>query len=133
MSRIRKPVPSDSITQFEINLYEAVLKTNPNDITALIALGYIHTKTGKHEKALEHDKKLVSLQPEDPTHHYNLACSYSNLEMLDEALKELDLAICLGFNDFALIEKDPDLTNLRRDPRYKGLITDIKSRKKPTH
>ena len=114
--------------QFEIGLYEKALKNNPNDVGILITLGYAYTKTGLHEKALEVDKKLASLLPEDVIVHYNLACTYSNLNMINESLNALEIAILLGYHDFKHMEKDPDLANLRKSPRYQQILAKMKNR-----
>lgn len=119
----------DIFKQFEQNLYEAVIRANPNNIDALQALGYLYTSRQEHQKALEVDKKLVSLKPHDAICHYNLACSYSNLGMIDQAFEALEFAILLGYHNLNHIQKDPDLNNLRKDPRYQKILQRLKKLK----
>ena len=68
-------------------------------------------------------RKGVKLLPDDPTWHYNLACSlayYPN--RTEEAFDELETAVDLGFRDRGMIEKDTDLKRLSALPRYKELL-----------
>ncbi len=53
---------------------------------------------------------------------YNLACSYSRLNKLDEAYTYLAQAVDRGYNAFAYVEKDPDMENLRKHPDWKEKI-----------
>jgi len=103
---------------FQINFYEKLIKEKPDFIEALIALGDLYTKKGLYKKGLEIDKHLSKLKPKDPIVFYNLACDYSLLNQIEEAIKTLGKAIELGYDDFKWLEKDPDLENLRKDPRY---------------
>ena len=113
--------------QFEMRLYESLVKANDRNKDALACLGYLYTKRGLHSKALEIDKKLIKLLPEDAICHYNMACSYSNLEKLDQAFKSLEMAILLGYNDFRHLANDPDLNNLRHHVRYKQFLNKLKN------
>jgi len=68
-------------------------------------------------------RKGVALLPDDPTWHYNLACSLAYFDKRDEAaFDELEKAIDLGFRDTEAIRKDTDLKRLERFPRYQELI-----------
>lgn len=104
---------------FELASYQAVLSVSPDHAGALMALGHLYTKLGCHKEALEIDKRLVTLWPNDPICRYNYACSLSNLGRIDESLAELDMSVKLGYRDFAYMKQDPDLANVRKDPRFK--------------
>ena len=108
---------------FEISFYEDLLKENPDFVDALIALGDAYTKKGRYKEGLEIDKRLVRLKPQEPIIHYNLACSYSLLKMSDVCLQTLERAIHLGYREFGFMEKDPDLNFIRKDPRYRNLLS----------
>lgn len=120
---------NDSFKQFEERLYEAAVKASPRNVEALRALGYLYTGKQQHDKALEIDKRLVSLRPDDAVSHYNLACSCANLGLIKEGLDALDLSILLGYSDVKHMEKDPDLDKLRDEPRYQSIIARLKYRK----
>lgn len=103
---------------FEIDLCQSMLRVRPDHVLSLLIVGHLYTRTGRHIQALGTDRTLTSLLPEDPTVRYNLACSHSNLHQIPEALSALDEAIQLGYRDFEFMARDPDLENLRNDPRF---------------
>lgn len=107
---------------FEIEFYERLLGEKPAYIEALIALGDTYTKRGFYQKGLQIDKRLAKLKPDDPVVFYNLACSYSLLNQINDAAEALKKAVELGWRDFRWLQKDPDLENLRKDPRYNQII-----------
>ena len=53
--------------------------------------------------------------------YYNLACSYSLTDRIDESITALNKAVRLGYNDPQWMDIDPDLSNVRTDPRYKRI------------
>ena len=112
----RPPQTEEVFKRFEIGLYEAALRSNPNNVEALRSLGYIYSSEGLHDKAVEIDKRLVRLLPEESIVHYNLACSYSQLNNLEGALSELEMSMLLGYNDWKHMDGDKDLDNLKKDP-----------------
>lgn len=114
---------------FTIQFYEGILRNQPDFIEALAALGELYTQKGLYEKGLAVDKKLAILRPEDPTIRYNLACSYSLMNRLDEALASLHKAIQLGYDDVGYLEQDNDLENLRRDRRFEDFLALLKKKK----
>ena len=98
---------------FEISVLEESLRFNPGKTEILAELGNLYTKTGRYKRGLMIDKQLVSLMPKNPVVYYNLACSYSLLQMKERSLNALTKAIELGFSDFELMERDGDLNNIR--------------------
>ncbi|MFH0876990.1 MAG: hypothetical protein V1863_02025 [Candidatus Omnitrophota bacterium] len=115
---------------FQMAFYEAILKDNPDFVDALMALGEIYTKKGFYAKGLEVDKKLLRLRPENPIVHYNLACSLSLLGDVLSSFKAIKSAVSLGYDDFGFMERDPDLTNLRRSRRFEELMKELNARQK---
>jgi predicted Zn-dependent protease len=107
---------------FEVGISQAFLRANPGSREALEMLGHALTRSGRHEEALETDRRLVALQPDNPYVRYNLACSLSNLGLVDEALRELGEAVRLGYDDVAHMQADPDLQKVRKDPRFGKLV-----------
>jgi len=68
-------------------------------------------------------RKGVALLPEDPTWHYNLACSLAHFEKRsDDAFDELEKAIDLGFKDVETIACDNDLKLLAQLPRHAEML-----------
>jgi len=111
-------MPKEDDMDFEIRFYEGLLKKKPDFIDALSAIGDLYTKKGFYEKGLRVDEKLVILRPCDPIVLYNLSCSYSLVNQIDKSFRAFKKAINCGYCDFDHLEKDDDLLNLRKDPRF---------------
>ena len=114
---------------FEVRFYEKILERKPDFIEALMALGDLYTKKGRYVDGLKVDQKLAQLRPDDATVFYNLACSYSLVNNIDEALGTIKRAIEYGYDNFEYIERDNDLDNLRRDRRFKEYFLGVKNKK----
>jgi len=68
-------------------------------------------------------RKGTKLLPDDPTWHYNLACSLAYFpKRVDEAFDELEKAIDLGFRDCEAIRNDTDLRRIADRPRFAELV-----------
>src|SRR5271168_585459 len=115
--------------QFEIRFFEGVAARDPRFVEALQILGDAYTKMGQWEMGLQIDQRLSKLCADNPLVFYNLACSYSLVNRVDEAFAALDQAIKLGYDDARWLTKDPDLDNLRHDNRFKKIHMDLS--KKP--
>ncbi|MCK5213967.1 MAG: hypothetical protein KAR05_01255 [Candidatus Omnitrophica bacterium] len=112
---------------FEIEFYEGIISKRRDFIEALIALGDLYTKRGSFSKGLDVDKRLAQLRTDDPYIFYNLACSHSLLNNIEEALAAIKKAIDIGYDDFKFLESDDDLVNLRRDKRFIIFYSKIKT------
>ena len=108
---------------FEIQFYEGVLKNNPDFVDALVILGDLYTKRGWYEKGLAVDKHLLHLRPQDPDVLYNLACSYSLLNNIDQAFNIMKMAVESGYGNFDYLKQDPDLANLREHQHFQDYLS----------
>ncbi len=83
----------------------------------------VASRSGDTSTMEESCRKGVQLLPEDPTWHYNFACSLAYFkDREEEAFDELEKAIDLGFRNVEAIEKDTDLKRLAKFSRYQELI-----------
>jgi hypothetical protein len=98
-----------------------LIKINPDFVEALFQLSRIFIHFRNHKKVLKIDKKITELMVFDGTSYYNLACDYSLNGDLEKSLKNLKIAIFLGFKNKRYIEKDPDLENLRKSKKFKEI------------
>jgi tetratricopeptide (TPR) repeat protein len=64
----------------------------------------------------------LELQPANPVTLYNLACVNARWGRPDDALLCLEAAAAAGFNDFALLGRDPDLDSIRQTDRFKAFF-----------
>lgn len=128
--KLRAPEFQKDDDEFVVWFLEGVLENYPSYIECLMYLGNKYTVMGMYEKGLQIDLKLIRLRPRDPLVHYNLACSYSLLGMVDRALPALDKAIELGYKDIKHLENDADLERLRSEEAYRILLNKLKKAEK---
>jgi len=110
---------------FELSFFESLHRRMPRDVRVASVLAHIYTKVGQIDAGLKIDRKLVRLEPEDPTAHYNLACSLCLKGRKTEAVKVLRAAISLGYKDFHWMQHDPDLNEIHQYPGFKQLLGDL--------
>jgi hypothetical protein len=72
-------------------------------------------------------EQAILWEPQNPAHHYNLACieAQAGGTRIPYAWGALELAIALGFNDVNHLQTDPDLAPLRREPRFTDLVRNV--------
>lgn len=112
--------------EFEIRFYESVLRRNRDYTEVVEILGGLYTKQGRVADGLKMDRKLVKLQPDNATAHYNLACSLALSRRKADALRSLRHAIALGYRDFDWMQQDPDLEELKAHPAFLALLAQLK-------
>lgn len=110
---------------FDIAFFEAIHTRVPSYVDVIELLGGLYTKTGRIADGLRMDRKLVRLQPDNATAHYNLACSLALSKRRPDALRALRKAITLGYNDRDWMLQDPDLECLKNDPHFKKLLSQL--------
>ena len=113
---------------FEIGFFESVLRREPDYVDVVEILGGLYTKQGRIPDGLKMDRRLVKLQPENATAHYNLACSLALSKRRTDALRSLRHAVELGYRDLEWMQQDPDLEDLKRHPAFASLIATLKQR-----
>jgi protein O-GlcNAc transferase len=96
-------------------IYNDVLKSDPQNFDALHALGILLYQGGKLEDAERLIGQAVALRPQAPDAVYNRACLQQKLNRLDDALRSFDAAIALK-SDYieALVNRGSLLARLGR-------------------
>lgn len=113
---------------FEIEFFGKVITAVPSFTEVLRVQASNLTIKGRLAEGLAIDRQLVASRPSDPTAHYNLACRYALLKQPDQALGSLRKAVELGYRDFSFMEEDHDLDSIRKDPRFRQLVREYRSR-----
>jgi serine/threonine protein kinase len=103
-----------------LTLENQVMKA-PEDARARSLLAVMYADLGRTEDATREMKFAVTLRPNDPTLHYNCACTYSKLALKPEALESLRRAWEAGYRDAEWVRHDPDLESLHGDPDFERL------------
>ena len=112
--------------EFEMEFYESVLKRDPSYADVVEILGGLYTKHGRIADGLKMDRRLVRLQQDNATAHYNLACSLALSKRKGDALRTLRRAVKLGYKDFDWMQQDPDLDGLKKQPEFMELLDQLK-------
>lgn len=112
----------------EIDFLSGLVKRDPAYVEALQLLGDNYTKRGCFNDGLKIDEHLSKLLPDDSMVFYNLACSYSLTDRIDESITALNKAVHLGYEDSKWMDTDPDLNKVRTDPRYKSIRNQLKKK-----
>lgn len=107
---------------FDIDFFERLLARKQRAVEVLRVLAELVSRKGLHDRAVDLDRRLVEILPEDFLARYNLACSLARVGSLDEAVEALSRAILLGYDDLAHMESDPDLASLRGHPDFEALL-----------
>ena len=119
------PKPKVHDPEFEIRFFESVLRKDPRYANVVEILGGLYTRHGRISDGLRMDRKLVKLQPQNATAHYNLACSLALSKRKGAALNELKRAVQLGYRDLDWIQQDPDLEPLKKLPEFQALLKQL--------
>jgi tetratricopeptide (TPR) repeat protein len=108
--------------EFDIDFFERLLARKPDAVDVLRVLAELVSKKGLLTRAVELDRRLVELLPDDFLARYNYACSLARAGRADEAIDSLSRAILLGYDDIDHMESDPDLESLRNHPDFLALL-----------
>jgi len=117
-----KPTDHD----FEMKFFESVLRRSPDFTDVIEILGGLYTKHGRITDGLRMDRKLVRFLPDNPTAHYNLACSLALLKRRNDAIRTLHRAVELGYSDVTWMLRDPDMADLKSHPEFDRLVAQMK-------
>lgn len=81
---------------------------------------------GKDDEAKEWMDKLIAEDPDDSGNYYDMACLYSRMGKLDEAVDALRTALEKGYRRFPHIENDDDLDPIRSLPSFIELMEEYR-------
>lgn len=123
---IQMPKKDAHDPDFEMRFFESVLRRDSNYANVVEILAGLYTRHGRIADGLKMDRKLVKLQPDNATAHYNLACSLALAKRKSDALRELRQAVQLGYRDFDWMKQDPDLEALKHHPEFQALLQTLK-------
>jgi HEAT repeat protein len=106
--------------------YERVIDRNPKDFRANRSLGEVYKDVRLWKRAVPYFKTALGAASDAPTRgemQLRLAECYSQLNDLESAAKAAQKAVSEGFVDVASLEKNPDLDNLRKSPRWRDVVS----------
>ena len=109
--------------QHAIRLIEKELKINPNSSHLFSDMAVYSAKSGDVERALAEIEQALKLGPRDTKIMYDVILIYEIADMRDEAIQAVRDGLEIGISTEEL-RQDPELVELRDDPRYKKLVDD---------
>ncbi|HSG46267.1 MAG TPA: tetratricopeptide repeat protein [Longimicrobiales bacterium] len=101
------------------------MEMNPDDSRAATMRAVSLCRIGRVEEGLQWAQRALELDPEDPGVRYNAACLYALAGHTDDAIVRLREAVSVGFGNRNWLERDPDLDNLRDDPRFQEIMAEM--------
>lgn len=100
-----------------LELLAPKLALAPNDTVLISRFGLYSARVGKKEQAISYLQRSLDNAPKDANVHFRAGLAFELLGQREAALPEIARAIELGYS-VKSIESEPDLMELRRDPRY---------------
>ena len=112
----------DSAQKRTLEVIEKRLQTSPNDARALCFGSMNLIEDGQTEKGMEWLQRAKNSLVDDALNLYNVACVYSSIGDIDNALDCLEKSVSKGMASIDWMKNDTDLDNLRDHPRYIALL-----------
>ncbi|MCY0910378.1 protein kinase domain-containing protein [Massilia antarctica] len=100
-----------------LGILKPLVAEAPGDPTLQSRMGLYEARLGERAPALEHTRRAVEMRADDANLRFRAVMAYELLGERDRALAELAAARQRGY-PVHLINAEPDLIGLRRDPRY---------------
>ncbi len=113
--------------------YAALVRHDAANAAAWYRLGYARHLQQKYAAAADAWLRADSLGFAPVRARYNVASAYARLDRADDAFAWLEKAVQAGFGQVQQLETDPDLENLRADPRFDALRTAADKNARPCH
>ena len=110
--------------EFEIDFLGRVLERDPFYVDALRVHGNNLAAKGQYGRALQIDRRLVRLIPDDAIAWYNLACSYAVLGMIEPAFSALQRSLELGYRFLKRLRRDPGSQSPAPRPAVCSIFSD---------
>jgi Flp pilus assembly protein TadD len=126
----RRPGDGHATFQKAIALAADLLKQTPRDEYLLADVGSYYAAVGMEKEGLPLLAQAAALAPAIPQVLYQVAIGYEALHRREEALKWLAQAKASGYPS-ASIARDPQLSELRADPRYRAIVGEIVNNDRP--
>jgi tetratricopeptide (TPR) repeat protein len=111
--------------QREVQVYEAHLKTAPEDARVRTLLAGDYADLQRPEDAEREASLAMALRPDDAMVLYNVSCVFSILGNKESALQALRKATDAGFNDPVWARHDPELNLLHGEPEFEEMFPTV--------
>ncbi len=101
----------------------AAMSPRQSAIAAMYPVMIKAVESGNFGQARNICDQAILWEPQNPVHHYNLACIEARAggARLPYAIPALERAAELGFTEIGTLRNDPDLAAVRTDPRFAAI------------
>jgi len=108
--------------------YRELVDKNPKDGQSWFMLGFSVHYQGRFDEARDLFLYSEMLGSDPGLVHYNIACGYAQLGESEKALKQLEVSIQKGFDQFDWATKDPDLISIRSNEKFQELVEQMRNK-----
>jgi TolB-like protein/Flp pilus assembly protein TadD/predicted Ser/Thr protein kinase len=115
---------ADAAAREGLRRVEKRLEVERNNPLLMDARAQVLIRLGRSNEALQSEEKALELAPDWPTLGYNAACLFAKLGKNERAISALVSLLESGFGSKDWIRRDPDLAEVREDPRVQRLLAD---------
>ena len=86
--------------KFELakSIYQKILQKDPNNLSALNALGVLYAQSNEKEKAEQLFQQAIQLRPTNADLYFNLGCLYHYSNQWDKAIEAYEIGLQLNAN-----------------------------------
>jgi tetratricopeptide (TPR) repeat protein len=113
-----------------LKLYAQIVQTAPNP-RAWYRLGVSLNKIGENDKAIEAFEKGSALGLPPQFAEYGIAVVFASKKDRDKAFEHLEKAAQNGLSQPDQLSADPDLADLKADPRFAKILEEVTRNQKP--
>ncbi len=114
---------SDEAAHRTLELAEAKLTLNPEDVITLSRMPAYYVRFGDKDKALQAMTRVLKLDPTDGLALYNCACTYAVIGDRALAIDCLKKAFTNGYGHVReWVRSDPDFMAFREDPEFRAFV-----------
>ena len=122
LSGLGRKAEAKAAFQSGLQIAERHIQLHPDDARALYLGANALCQLGERARSLDWATRALSIDSEEPTTLYNVACVYSLQGRVEDAVGCLETAVDHGFRQRAWFEHDSDLEALREHPRFQALL-----------
>ncbi len=125
LAGLGRKAEADAAYRHGLAVAESHLQLYPDDSRALYLGATAWCQLGERDRALNWVRRALAVDPEEPMTLYNVACVYSLLGQVEEAIDTLTAAVEKGYTHKAWIENDADFKSLHGHPRFQALLASM--------